>query len=209
MAMATSLKFDELNRLDYRDFFGKMYITPKQMRKRIDLALEIEGIIFFLFDYYEIYKDTELDLLELKADVKEKLTAVVEKKLKLDPYITEHIDKAIDEVVDATERHADKDKPEDYWTSAERATIISANEANALSNYDEYREARASGKKRKRWITELDDKVRFTHTLAEGQTVDIDGLFLVGGSQMRFPKDDMYDPAPEEVINCRCAVQYI
>ena len=183
------------------------------MRRRIGLAEEIEDVIFFLFEYYVIYEGAETELPELKADAKERLTSVVEKRMKVDPYIESHIDSVVDDIVDATKRHSDTDTDTDtddgYWTSTERAMTISANEANAFENYNDYRNAKANGKTRKRWITELDDKVRFTHTLVEGETVDIDGLFLVGGSFMRFPKDAEYDPAPQEVINCRCTVEYL
>lgn len=218
MGTKTSLKFDELNRLDYRKYFGEMLISPKQMRRRIALARDIEDVIFYLFAYWVISADAEIPTEEIKQDAKTRLTSVVEKHLKLDPYIEKHVGEVIDEVVDATERHAEADygygyddggDDGSYWTSSERATLISANEANAFENYGDYREAKAQGKTRKRWITELDDRVRLTHELVEGKTVDIDGLFLVGESLMRFPKDGMYDPAPQEVINCRCSVEYI
>ena len=213
--MATSLKFDELNRLGYRGYFGQMIITPKQMRRRIDLAEEIEDVIFFLFAYWAISADAEIPIDEIKQDAKTRLTSVVEKHLKLDPYIEKHINDVIDEVVEVTESRTSVTEEdagnadESYWTSKERAMMISANEANAFENYGDYRDARARGKTKKRWITELDDKVRLTHELVEGETVDIDGLFLVGSSFMRFPKDAEYDPAPQEVINCRCTVEYL
>lgn len=95
-----------------------------------------------------------------------------------------------------------------YWTSRDRAMLISESEANAFENYVAYRDAKAQGKTRKVWLTELDDKVRMTHTLVEGKTVDIDGLFLVGDSLMRFPMDAEYDPDPSEVVNCRCVCKY-
>ena len=107
-----------------------------------------------------------------------------------------------------TEFGLSEDSKGDNWTSQERAMLISENEANAFNNYIEYRKAKAEGKTLKTWITELDDKVRLTHTIAEGQTVDIDGLFLIGDSLMRFPKDVEYDPEPSEVINCRCSCIY-
>lgn len=222
--MATALKFDELNRLDYKDYFGKMYISPEQMQKRIDLARDIEDVMLYLFAYWVIAIDAEISKAELKQDVKAKLKKAVEKHLKLDPYIRQHIDQIVDEVVDVTEKHEpltetetgfdweeDEESEEDeqaYWTSLRRAMLISANEANAFENYSEYREAKAQGKTRKRWVTMLDEKVRFTHAEAEGEDVDIDGLFSVGGYQMRFPMDAEYGAPPQETINCRCACQY-
>lgn len=240
--MATSLKFDELNKFSYREYFGQMFTTTEQMRRRISLAEDIEDVIFFLLAYYAIYDGAELEIdsASVRADAKERLTTVVEKHMKVDAYVTNHINNVIDEVADVTEEHikkrrdintaedtneelhilenggfdwdAEEESEEDeqfYWTSSERAKWISANEANAFENYNDFLEAKASGKTKKRWITELDDRVRFTHTLVEGETVDIDGLFFVGGSYMRFPKDAEYDPAPQEVINCRCTVEYL
>ena len=218
--MATKLDFDELNILDsrskpkrrypqsipYREYFGAMYITPDQMRNRMELAGEIEDVMLWVFAYWIVAAEAEISKEELKQDAKEKLTSVIAKHAKIDPYLEKHINQVIDEVVDVTEKH--KDEETDYWVSDERAKIIAENEANAFENYREYQEAKAQGKTQKTWITELDDKVRFTHTLAEGQTVDIDGLFFVGGSEMRFPKDTEYDPDPSEVVNCRCSCEY-
>ena len=245
--MGTSLKFDELNKLDYRKYFGEMLITPEQMRKRIALARDIEDVMLFLFTYWAIAVDAEISKAEVIEDTVSKLTSVVEKHIKLDPYIEDHIKQVVNEIVDVTEKEEEKRKAKeeqersdeeedvdealkldelledytgtaeskkrkkdskDYWLSSDRAMLISENEANAFENYNEYREAKARGKTIKVWMTELDEKVRLTHTLAEGEKTDIDGLFLVGGSKMRFPKDTMYDPAPEEVINCRCTCRY-
>lgn len=216
--MGTSLNFDELNKLDYRKYFGEMLISPEQMRKRIALARDIEDVMLFLFAYWAIAAEAEISKAEVVEDTVSKLTSAVEKHIKLDPYIEDHIKQVVNEIVDVTEKHGETEERKEpdetetdttpYWTSPERAMLISANEANAFENYSEYREAKASGKTTKVWLTELDEKVRFTHTLAEGEKTDIDGLFLVGGSKMRFPKDTMYDPAPEEVINCRCTCRY-
>jgi len=227
----TTLDFDELNELDsvrqlekqvkgtskkrggsifiaaipYDEYFGKMYISPEEMNTRIDLAKQIEDVMLWVFAYWIIAKDADIPIDEVKQDARDKLISVIARHTKLDPYLEEHINKVIDEVVDVTARRADSDA---YWTSQDRAMLIAEDEANAFENYNKYREAKAQGKTKKVWLTELDDKVRLSHELSEGQTVDIDGLFLVGGSQMRFPKDTMYDPAPEEIINCRCVCEY-
>ena len=227
MKSRLNLKFDELNKLEksqnqgesrkaksksksipYREFFGAMYITPEKMHSRIELAEEIEDVMLYIFAYWIIAAEAEISKDEIKRDAKEKLTSVIAKHTKLDPYLEKHIDKVIDEVVDATEKNADRMDKDSYWTSGDRAMLIAENEANSFDNYVDYREAATSGKKVKKWRTENDDKVRLTHDLAEGQTVDIDGLFLVGDSYMRFPMDTMYDPNPREIINCRCTCEY-
>lgn len=219
--MATRLKFDELNKLGspivkksnkpvpipYRKYFGAMYITPKQMYSRMELAEQIEDVMIYVFAYWSVASSTAFGVDELRKDAKQKLRTVLEKHSKMDSYLEKHVDKVIDEVIDTTAKHTQDDES-DYWLSSDRAMIIAENEANSFDNYVEYRQAVSSGYTKKKWLTEFDDKVRLTHELAEGQTVDIDGLFLVGDSLMRFPMDTMYAPDPHEIINCRCACVY-
>lgn len=224
--------------IPYREYFGEMYITPDNMKNRIRLAEEIEDVMLYVFAYWLITAEDELSEDELRRDAKDKLTSVIAKHSKLDEYLEQHINKVVDEVIDTTEKHTgrkkaqdaqgdvlqdetlalletstdteedDEDAEKEYWTSRDRAMLIAENEANAFYNYEDYREAKLEGKTQKTWITELDDKVRLTHTLVEGKTVDIDGLFFVGDSLMRFPKDTYYDPSPKETVNCRCSVLY-
>ena len=251
--MATTLKFDNLNVLDskridvkngksgrkyptpipYRQYFGEMYISPEEMRSRIDLAEEIEDVMLYILAYWAIATDADLpiDVDEVKRDGIERLTAVVAKHTKLDPYLEKHISDVVNEVVDVTEKHkkereqelsdeeddvekflkeesGEESKPADYWTSRDRAMLISENEANAFEEYTKYRAAKEEGKTKKTWVTEGDEKVRFTHVLEAEKTIDIDGLFLVGDSYMRFPKDTMYEPSASETVNCRCTCEY-
>ena len=58
----------------------------------------------------------------------------------------------------------------------------------------------------KEWVSVQDERTRITHAFANGQQVDINGKFEVGGSLLKYPGD----PAggPEETINCRCVVVY-
>lgn len=225
----TELEFDNLNRLNeverlnvntsqnsrkypepipYKDFFGKMYISPKQMKSRIGLAEQIEDVMLYVFAYWSIAASVGITEDEIRQDAKDKMRLVLAKHSKLDSYLQKHIDKTVDEIIDTTIKHANIEDKSDYWLSRDRAMLISENAANSIDNYVDYREAAISGRKTKRWITEADDKVRITHEIAEGQTVDIDGLFLVGDSLMRFPMDTMYDADPKEIINCRCSVIY-
>lgn len=218
--MAGTLKFDKLHRLiPYKEYFGKMYITPDQMNTRMELAEQIEDVMLYVFAYWAIAASAEISQEEIRQDAKDKMLSAIAKHTKVDEYLEKHIDKLIDEVIDTTAKHtgdqlslpdneSDNRNSADYWLSRERAMLIAENEANSFENYVEYRDAVTSGRTKKKWITELDDKVRLTHELAEGQTVDIDGLFLIGDSLMRFPMDTMYDPDPREIINCRCACRY-
>ena len=98
---------------------------------------------------------------------------------------------------------------ENYWLSYRRADDIGKTEANTFLNYTDYIDAKERGATKKTWLTMLDDKVRNTHEEVEGLTIGIDDLFTVGDSLMRFPHDLSESPDPKEVINCRCAVDYI
>ena len=235
--LTTTLDFDELNELDadkqaykaeiranktkvgyvpipYREFFGKMHIEPEQMEDRIALAEDIEREVLFIFAYWAIRADLDLSAEQLKAELKERLYGVIESRTRADDYIKSHIDELVDQIIDTTEKR-DAEIEEDerlgvqsYWLSKDRAMIISENEANSIENYVEYRQAKAQGLTHKRWLTELDNKVRDTHAEIEGKVIDIDSLFLVGTSLMRFPHDVEYGADAEEIINCRCACRY-
>lgn len=219
--------------IPYRQYFGEMYISPEQMRSRISLAEEIEDVMLYLLAYWTIAEVAEISIDEVKQDAEQRLTAVVAKHMVLDPYLEKHINDVINEVVDVTERQEaerkrrkeeeesgeeddiekfleedSNERPKDYWTSRDRAMLISENEANAFENYNDFREAKAQGKRKKTWVTEGDERVRMSHLLMEEKTIDIDGLFLVGNSKMRFPRDAEYDAAPNEVVNCRCVCEY-
>ena len=219
--MATVLKFDEINKptrqaIPYREFFGKMRISVAQMKRRIEIAEAIEDVMLYVFAYWLLRDDLGLSDADMKKLTREKLNAVYERYARSDEYIESHLDAISNDIIDVTARHTassedddnDEDAPTGYWTSLDRAKIIAENEANSFENYTEYRDAKARGYTKKRWLTEKDDKVRLTHELVDEKTVDIDGLFLVGDSLMRFPHDTKYEADPSEIINCRCACVY-
>ncbi|HTN60739.1 MAG TPA: phage minor head protein [Devosia sp.] len=52
------------------------------------------------------------------------------------------------------------------------------------------------------WVSMEDTKVRPTHAIADGQIVDLEHPFLVGGYYLRFPGDPL-GPA-REIMGCRC-----
>ena len=57
---------------------------------------------------------------------------------------------------------------------------------------------------RKRWVSRRDEHTRPTHLEADGQTVAVGELFIVGGSSLMYPGDQSAHYA--EVVNCRCCV---
>lgn len=59
----------------------------------------------------------------------------------------------------------------------------------------------------KRWLATHDARVRPEHLTAEGQTVEVDEYFTVGGELLLFPRDP--DASAENTINCRCVSQSV
>lgn len=54
------------------------------------------------------------------------------------------------------------------------------------------------------WLATSDDRTRDTHGDADGQVVPVDGTFLVGGYEARYPGDQRLPV--EEATHCRCTV---
>jgi hypothetical protein len=57
-------------------------------------------------------------------------------------------------------------------------------------------------KTQKRWIAVHDNRTRHAHLATDGQTVDSEAFFTVGGEQMEFPGDP--EASGKNTINCRC-----
>lgn len=89
------------------------------------------------------------------------------------------------------------------WAEEASATIVTSSLENVKSTL-----ARSLGLTHKKWLTRLDNKVRHSHSILEGQTVPIDGKFrLPSGVELDRPGDP---EAPlQERINCRCRLLYL
>jgi SPP1 gp7 family putative phage head morphogenesis protein len=80
-----------------------------------------------------------------------------------------------------------------------RTETISAANAGTLEGYKQ-----TGLVNQKQWLTAEDERTREWHADADGQTVDIDEPFDVGGEELDFPGDP--NGSPENIINCRCCV---
>jgi uncharacterized protein with gpF-like domain len=54
----------------------------------------------------------------------------------------------------------------------------------------------------KEWVAVNDARTRDDHSAANGQVVDQDADFIVGGAPLKYPGDPS-GPA-QQVVNCRC-----
>lgn len=59
----------------------------------------------------------------------------------------------------------------------------------------------------KRWVAVHDNRTRHWHLLADGQTVNADGQFIVDGEPMSFPGDPK--ASGRNTINCRCFAETV
>lgn len=59
-------------------------------------------------------------------------------------------------------------------------------------------------KVRKRWSAVKDKRTRFDHGRADGQVVDFDKPFIVGGEKLMFPGDGSMGASAGNLYNCRC-----
>jgi SPP1 gp7 family putative phage head morphogenesis protein len=78
----------------------------------------------------------------------------------------------------------------------------------AAGRFDVGKEAQKLGfVVKKRWVATKDDRTRPAHKEADGQEVDLDKPFIVGGEKMMYPGDE--NASAENVINCRCTMMTI
>lgn len=194
------MKFDELHKLFTR-YFEVMEIPKEDKKKRVDLALEFYDI--FLYILLLIKTDLKYDRLEEPQGYMESLNYRIQDMLGDLPYEEEYIPQLSKDVIETTFRHLD----EEYYFSEDRTILISQNEANTVMNNIDYVSAKRSGKTRKTWVTEKDNRVRPWHEEVDELTIPIDEMFQVGNDQMRFPHDYI-NGSPENLINCRCTCFY-
>jgi uncharacterized protein with gpF-like domain len=84
-----------------------------------------------------------------------------------------------------------------------RVRRILRTESNRAINYgNELAMDKFEFKVQKRWVAVHDNRTRHAHLSADGQTVDQDGVYNVGGEGMEFPGDPNASGA--NTINCRC-----
>lgn len=208
-------KFDELNILssssedfDYHDYidhyFDPMQIKEKQRKERIEAASELMDAILLFFMWCEnapervAEEDTQRFFENLYKEV-------VYQHTDPDDYIDRYVHNFIPMLITTTLDHMG----EDYFTSVERATICACNESNLIYGHKELQQAIEDGYTKKKWLTELDERVRPTHQELESVTIPINEPFHVGRYLMMFPHDTSMNAGAEEICNCRCVATYL
>lgn len=205
----TVLGFDEINKLSmpFEKYFGEMELTKRQKTERIDLARAIEAAMLYFFDAVAAGNIDNIDLMTLLIDeLEEAVDETIEDKSVVPEVLAALLYRVPNAIYDPTMRNIDK--PETL--SEDRARFIAEEESNTIHNHIEYIKAIKGGKKRKRWHTMRDKKVRKTHKPMDGQTIPIADFFSVGDAMLLYPRDMVNGFShPEEIIGCRCTIEYL
>lgn len=203
------LKFDEVGKLKkslpYEQYFGEMDLGDKEKEWRIELAKKLEDDMLFFFALIAVMKEYKYENTQYATNALEKrYKAHLKQYMEIDDYTDNRIKKFVFDTLETTKKHSD----DEWYISNDRAILIAENESNSSFNYKEYQEAVKNGKTKKKWITTMDNRARHTHRVLNGKTIPINSIFLVGNSEMYFPKDETFSPEECEVANCRCSIKY-
>lgn len=84
----------------------------------------------------------------------------------------------------------------------QRAQTIARTELFSAINESHQITLEKAGVSQKEWMAALDERTRQAHADANGQQVNTDDVFDVGGEPLRFPGDPF--GSADNIINCRC-----
>lgn len=196
----------------YKEYFSKMSISDKEKQERIAFSEQMEEVVLYILALIETTIESgETDQEYIQTQFYDKYLDVIASYMLIDAYIKQYALDVTKQIIDATfERFSSEDKSitDDYYLSNDRAMFISECEANSILNYRQYSKAVKAGKTKKKWIDVGDKRERKTH-LEVGETIlPIDEPFSVGDSLLQFPKDTSLGASADEIVNCRCSIQY-
>lgn len=198
-------------KIPIHEYFEDMQISEEQKQKRIRLANLLLADVLFLFALSKGNNDKQYLAKSFQNRYTESVKSVAQQDKELSRYIRKVCENIVDTTLKNTKKSGDLTNRvgDKYMTSIDRAMNIAENEANSILNNEEYRSAIKNGCTKKKWISFGDERVRTDHADVDGEVVDIYKPFHVGGYLMMFPKDDSLGAGLEEIVNCRCSVEYL
>lgn len=211
--------YDELNirpnnrrSKPYKEYFSKMSISDKEKQERIAFSEQMEEVVLYILALIETTIESgETNREYIQTQFYDKYLDVIVSYMLIDTYIKQYALGVTKQIIDVTfERFSVEDRSitDDYYLSNDRAMFISECEANSILNYRQYSKAVKAGKTKKKWIDVGDKRERKTHLEVGGTTLPIDEPFSVGDSLLQFPKDTSLGASSDEIVNCRCSIQY-
>lgn len=196
----------------YKEYFSKMSISDKEKQERIAFSEQMEEVVLYILALIETTIESgETKREYIQTQFYDKYLDVIASYMLIDTYIKQYATDITKQIIDITfERLSSEDKSitDDYYLSNDRAMFISECEANSMLNYRQYSKAVKSGKTKKKWIDVGDKRERKTHLEVGGTTLPIGEPFSVGDSLLQFPKDTSLGASADEIVNCRCSIQY-
>ena len=196
----------------YKEYFSKMSISDKEKQQRIAFSEQMEEVVLYILALIETTIESgESDQEYIQTQFYDKYLDVIASYMLIDTYIKQYALDVTKQIIDATfERFSAEDKSitDDYYLSNDRTMFISECEANSILNYRQYSKAVKAGKTKKTWIDVGDKRERKTHLEVGGTTIPINEPFSVGDSLLMFPTDHSLGASADEIVNCRCSIQY-
>lgn len=196
----------------YKEYFSKMSISDKEKQERIAFSQKMEKVVLYILALIETTIESgETKREYIQTQFYDKYLDVIASYMLIDTYIKQYVTDITKQIIDITfERFSSEDKSitDDYYLSNDREMFISECEANSILNYRQYSKAVKSGKTKKKWIDVGDKRERKTHLEVGGTTLPIGEPFSVGDSLLQFPKDTSLGASADEIVNCRCSIQY-
>lgn len=199
----------------YKEYFSKMSISDKEKQERIAFSEQMEEVVLYILALIETTIESgESDQEYIQTQFYDKYLDVVLGYMLIDSYIKEYVLETSKQIIGTTfshivEKHPDSEQAtDDYYLSNDRAMFISECEANSILNYRQYSKAVKAGKTKKTWIDVGDKRERKTHLEVGGITIPINEPFSVGDSLLMFPTDHFLGASADEIVNCRCSIQY-
>lgn len=129
------------------------------------------------------------------------ITATTEKVIKKLVYETFEQNKDTSYLAEALEQHTSFGKTRSLRIA--RTEIVAASNAGSKYAMDQ-----TGMQYYKIWVSARDARVRKTHASADGQEVEADEPFVIGGSKLLFPGDSSMGAAAKEIVNCRCTTVF-
>lgn len=196
----------------YKEYFSKMSISDKEKQERIAFSEQMEEVVLYILALIETTIEIgETNQKYIQTQFYDKYLDVIASYMLIDTYIKQYALSVTKQIIGATfERFSSEDKSitDDYYLSNDRAMFISECEANSILNYRQYSKAVKAGKTKKKWIDVGDKRERKTHLEVGGTILPIDEPFSVGDSLLQFPTDTSLGASADEIVNCRCSIQY-
>ena len=219
--------FDELNKPKasveiFKAYFEPMQLPDEEKQERELLAAEFEDLFlkFFVMIQAELIVYISVDAAYYYVWLYREYIKIAEKHATITDEMRSDIRQKLEDIVDSTIRQIEEKQTksdndlevlfdDNYVLSEYRAIAIAENESNYVRNADQFNEAKENGYVLKQWLSMRDSRVRDSHRKIDGTIVPIDDYFDVNGSLMRYPMDMSMDPKLEEVVGCRCTLDFM